>query len=147
MVNIFRQENASNVSFFWCPNYNSNPTSRVMTDYYPGDLYVDYVGVDLYANSEYNTWGTAERQLTNLNGNVYDTFNAKPFIVGEFGLANSLSDAQNAQWLAGFFDAIEKRDRIVAITHWHEDWNGASIDLYPQAFNLYKTRIVDYLPL
>ena len=120
MVNIFRQENALNVRFFWCPNYNSNPTSRIFTNYYPGDSYVDYVGIDLYANTQYNTWGTAERQLTDSSGNVYDTYKTKPFIVGEFGLSNAISDAQNTQWLTGFFDAIDKRDRTVAITHWGE---------------------------
>jgi hypothetical protein len=147
VVNIFRQESASNVRWFWCANYNSNPTIRVFTSYYPGDSYVDYVGVDMYSNTQYNTWGTAEHQFTDPSGDVYDTYTTKPFIIGEFGLTNALTDTQNAQWLTGFFNSVDSRSRIVAITHYHETWNGAAVDLYPQAFSIYKTRIANYQPL
>jgi beta-mannanase len=42
---IFRQVGASNVAFVWCPSIVS-PDFAV--PYYPGDQYVDWIGVDGY---------------------------------------------------------------------------------------------------
>ena len=53
---IFRDKGADNVAFVWSPNWNSSPntSSNAMSKYYPGDDYVDWVGVsgyDFYSES------------------------------------------------------------------------------------------------
>ena len=142
VVSIFHEENVNNVKFFWCANY-ADTGGRVFQDYYPGDEYVDYVGIDIYANSDWNWWWDPEVQIGNQFGNVYDTYPNKPFIIGEWGCTGIISDAQNVEFVNGMFDAIEKRSRIVGLFHWHaEDWK---VDLYPQAFQAFKNRISNNL--
>jgi endoglucanase len=48
MVDLFRSEGVTNVKFAWSPNSTSwpNTTANDLTQYYPGDTYVDYVGAD-----------------------------------------------------------------------------------------------------
>jgi hypothetical protein len=50
IVNIFRQNNVTNVKFLWCPNSMSVPQQKwnYIMDAYPGDDYVDLVGLDIY---------------------------------------------------------------------------------------------------
>jgi beta-mannanase len=47
---IFREHGADNVAFVWSPNWNSGPNVswNRMERYYPGDAYVDWVGVSAY---------------------------------------------------------------------------------------------------
>ncbi|MEV0900152.1 glycosyl hydrolase [Actinoplanes sp. NPDC049802] len=47
---IFRQEGATNVAWVWAPNWNSGPNVswNRFQNYYPGDDYVDWVGVSGY---------------------------------------------------------------------------------------------------
>ncbi|HET9168587.1 MAG TPA: glycosyl hydrolase [Actinospica sp.] len=47
VVDVFRQAGASNAAFVWCPNdgeFDAGPWTR----WYPGDAYVDWVGLDTY---------------------------------------------------------------------------------------------------
>ena len=41
---LFQQEGATNVEWVWCPNNGNYPYKG----FYPGDRYVDWVGVDGY---------------------------------------------------------------------------------------------------
>lgn len=54
VVNIFKQEGANNVKFVWSPNANSIPNTpeNAISKYFPGDYYVDIIGIDGY------NWGT-----------------------------------------------------------------------------------------
>jgi beta-mannanase len=47
---IFADEGAGNVSWVWSPNWNDSPDEawNDMQEYYPGDAYVDWVGVSGY---------------------------------------------------------------------------------------------------
>jgi glycosyl hydrolase family 26 len=47
---IFRAGGADNVAFVWSPNWNSSPntSANAISRYYPGDAYVDWVGVSGY---------------------------------------------------------------------------------------------------
>src|SRR5579862_6709740 len=51
---IFIASGATNVVWAWCPNVTDTPGgNRTTMDYYPGDSYVDWTGVDGY------NWGTS----------------------------------------------------------------------------------------
>lgn len=54
IVTIFRQENAHNVRWVWSPNITDEPATarNQMEFYYPGDDYVDILGLDGF------NWGT-----------------------------------------------------------------------------------------
>ncbi len=50
IYDIFKIQQVSNVKFIWCPNSTSFPQEKwnFIMDAYPGDEYVDYVGLDIY---------------------------------------------------------------------------------------------------
>jgi hypothetical protein len=50
IINIFRQNNVNNVKLIWCPNSMSVPQEswNYIMEAYPGDDYVDFVGLDIY---------------------------------------------------------------------------------------------------
>ena len=58
---LFVVAGATNVVWAWCPNVTDiHGGNKNTMDYYPGDAYVDWTGVDGY------NWGTQERRLADL---------------------------------------------------------------------------------
>lgn len=92
MYNIMKEE-APNVAMVWCPNWRPdipNDTSRNIMAYYPGDEYVDWVGVNFYM------WGPVYDSLMNETGistltklaAVYNKFPNKPIMICEWAAAS-----------------------------------------------------------
>lgn len=48
---VFRQQGAGNAAFVWCPTLWNGPGGRSPSTWYPGDAYVDWLGVDAYPQS------------------------------------------------------------------------------------------------
>jgi beta-mannanase len=115
-VDVFREQGASNAVFVWNPNWcdiwNGHPASQ----YYPGDEYVDYVGIDMYQETPTTD---PEIQISNL---YQEYSNAKPILICEWGvnwIGENFSDIDRAAYMTKFFDAIEKRNDIVGISYWY----------------------------
>jgi hypothetical protein len=147
IVDIFRQENVSQVEWCWSPNFNSD--ARVLfADYYPGDDYVDWVGVSLYAN----TWGwrnademLSAKGITRQNPVCPYEFalvHNKPFMIAEWGLnlTEDMSDEQNAVWLEGMLAAIENRPNTRMIIHWGT--GELCLLNYPEALQIYRSYVI-----
>lgn len=92
MYNIMKEE-APNVVMVWCPNWRPDipgDTSRNIMAYYPGDEYVDWVGVNFYM------WGPVYDSLMNETGistlsklgSVYNKFQNKPIMICEWAAAS-----------------------------------------------------------
>lgn len=85
VTNVMRQE-APNVAMVWTPN--SVPVATI-DDYYPGDAYVDWVGVNLYSVAYFD--GDPERPADTVNpldliAPVYNMYaDRKPIQVSEYG--------------------------------------------------------------
>ena len=72
LYNIFKEE-APNVVMVWAPNWS--PTATIHS-YYPGDEYVDWVGVDMYMGL--GTGTTDTRDPRDKIKFVYDNYSAAP---------------------------------------------------------------------
>lgn len=108
IVDIFRQEGADNVLFVWSPNTNSVPDTpeNAISVYFPGDDYVDIIGIDGY------NWGTSQ-SWSHWNS-FYDTFaksyktctslSTKPIIIAETGSSEKGGD--KAAWIKDTFNTI-----------------------------------------
>jgi hypothetical protein len=146
VVDIFRQEGATNVAFVWCANFPSRdypPTDAngglaQIDPYYPGDGYVDWVGMDCYNIPDY------ERNLTRMLGDPSNTNGfyykycvqkGKPLYLGEVGCAESLTntkgwpvstDALNkARWLHDWLYNMEKLyPKVKGFTYWNTTVGG-----------------------
>lgn len=89
LVHRIMKEEAPNVMMLW--NVFTMPENSIM-DYYPGDEYVDYIGVNIYNvvyhNDRLDNRSDFEDPLRLLDY-VYNTFShKKPIVIGEFGATN-----------------------------------------------------------
>lgn len=92
--NIFVEEGATNVTWVWCPNvigYGTTPLAQV----YPGDSYVDWVGMDGY------NWGTPWRSFSEVFSDTYNALQelapTKPILIGE--TASTEQNGSKAAWI------------------------------------------------
>jgi mannan endo-1,4-beta-mannosidase len=96
---LFRHKQATNVEWVWCPYVISAPPSTAFTDYFPGDEYIDWLGLDGY------NWGTSRpwacwQEFPKLFGEAYRSLiglSAKPLMIAEVGCAEC--GGSKADWL------------------------------------------------
>lgn len=122
--------------FSWTVNagYSQNPPSHDARNCYPGDDYVDIIGVDLYDhfpqaigyaavdNREQNNVGRAEywREF------AYD--HNKPMMFPEWGLNNSTDDQANGgrdnpdyiEWMHDFFTQLDEDDMLFGEIYYND---------------------------
>jgi len=125
VVSIFRQEGAVNVKWVWCPNvdWGGVPFSQ----YFPGDEWVDYVGLDGY---NWGTVGTEQWQTASkLFGASYATLtqlSSKPVVLGE--VSSGETGGSKAAWIReGFLHTIPEQFPRVSAVVWfnavaEQDW-------------------------
>ncbi|MBU6414831.1 hypothetical protein KGQ34_01115 [Patescibacteria group bacterium] len=122
VVDIFRQEDATNVAWVWTPNSFPPPPADwgIDTDlenYYPGDNYVDWVGVDHYVYGP-PSWMDPEYNFAVVHN--------KPFFLAEWGVRfnTNLTPSQQQQWLNDMFDYFESHQKIKSIVYFNYNMNG-----------------------
>jgi uncharacterized repeat protein (TIGR02543 family) len=120
VVDIFRAQGASNVIWVWNPNFNESPGApHHYTEYYPGDGYVDWVGIDMYQCSDNVDPATEMSYLYN------DYGSRKPVAICEWAsnsyewMGTTTKDALRASYTQKFFDAVEARVNVKMITYFH----------------------------
>lgn len=98
---LFEADGATNVAFVWCPGLGSQSSS--LTDFYPGNQYVDWIAIDGYDRQQLGSAAFANDFAT-----WYSTWNTygKPLMIGETGALNALNDgtdntAEQAAYLQG----------------------------------------------
>ena len=141
VVDIFREEGANNVRWVWSPNITFDRATP-FADLYPGDQYVDWVGLDGYnegTGKSYTNW----TQFVDLFGPSYDTLSsltARPIMIAE--TASTESGGDKAAWIRrGLLqDLPERFPRVRALIWFHErmhpelDWRIDSSAAALQAF-------------
>jgi hypothetical protein len=137
IVGIFRQEGADNVKWVWAPNVDYG--GRPFNQFFPGDEYVDYIGLDGY------NWGTSGGEsfasFSKVFASSYATITAlsgRPLIITE--TAASEVGGSKAAWIEEtFLSTIPKAMPRVSAVIWFDedkelDWrvnsSQASLDAY-----------------
>jgi beta-mannanase len=112
---IFRDTGAGNVAFVWSPNWNSGPDEswNQMERYYPGDAYVDWVGV-----SGYNFF--AESPAT-LFGHVVRAYGEKKPIMLAETAAIEHGGASKAEWIKDLSSYVSRTAAIAAVVWFDTD--------------------------
>lgn len=130
IVNIFRQEGATNVQFVWCPAAGVLTPSLldkygdILKQMYPGDDYVDWAGLDGYSNLADNK----VRSLQDVFQPTYQflkSFTHRPMMFFEVGSVENPNDPMaKANWITqGFLTTIPTVFPDVKIVNW---FNGSS---------------------
>ncbi|MDR2089655.1 MAG: glycoside hydrolase family 26 protein [Clostridiales Family XIII bacterium] len=126
VYSFFERADARNVIWIWNPNGKSFPnfTWNDALMYYPGDEYVDVVGLTAYNTGDYypgETW----KSFAELYDNIYYSYvekYEKPLMITEF--ASAVSGGDKNQWVLDMFAHIRYYDRI-KVAVW---WDGADYD-------------------
>lgn len=136
---LFRQQGVKNVTWVFSPDSTSFPTIKGndLTDYYPGDSYVDWIGLDGY------NWGTTRAGKTwqpfaSVFSNAYTKmlrYN-KPLMVAETSSTEQGGD--KAQWIKEMFNSLASYPKIKAViwfninkeTNWALDSSSSSLNQF-----------------
>ena len=149
--NIFRQEGANAfVDWNWCPNMRApvSPRASLMKNWYPGDAYVDYLGVDCYnwAASKNLAWYPPAQLYPQALQEVAacDGTGKKGIIIGETGCHSVGGD--KALWfrdMISYFKAAPEAERVKGIAYFHYNMDGAQwrVDYPSSALDDYRALV------
>ena len=126
---LFVAAGATNVIWAWCPNVTDTHGGNETTmDYYPGDSYVDWTGVDGY------NWGTNRQgwqSFQDVFKNIYPLLAAKkkPIIIGE--MSCSEAGGNKGEWIDQIIPTLRTNYPLIKALVWFDinkerDWRISS---------------------
>ncbi|PGP11927.1 hypothetical protein COA01_34470 [Bacillus cereus] len=143
ITDIFRKNEVENAYFVWNPNNFSAPYFEWNEGavYYPGDNYVDFVGMTSYnfGKTKWNDFQSIEDLYEDLYWNYSRSFFAKPLIIGEFGSVEYGGD--KAQWILDVFNKIPSKYPNIKAAFWFDETHGKynlKIKTSPESANAFK---------
>lgn len=145
VVTLFRSVGATNVRFIWVASTAVGTTNDAAL--YPGDAYVDWVGMDGY-NSSTSSWTT----LYNRFQPTYATLTSlttKPIIIFETAsLENTVASPSKASWIqTGFLTNLPQSFPKVKGVMWYNDIDASGrnypVDSSPASLAQYKTVVAN----
>ena len=142
IIDLFRKEGVRNIT--WCFHvYPPQATGDApelhqpwnnMINYYPGDYYIDWIGISVYGAFDR---GTTWDSFTGILDTAYPELSAislkKPLAVFELGVLEDPSQGNKTAWIHDALQSIasERYPRIKAISYWNEEWNDCTIICVP----------------
>jgi len=134
---LFVAAGANNVVWAWCPNVtDTHGGNRTTMDYYPGDAYVDWTGVDGY------NWGTKNggwQTFHQVFRNIYPLLAAKrkPIMIGEMASAEAGGD--KGKWIDEIIPTLRTSFPLIKGVVWFDinkeaDWRISSSPASEAAF-------------
>lgn len=129
---IFAADGVTNVSWVWAPNADSSPggvdTSswNNWRNYYPGDAYVDWVGIDGY------NWGTTLcaacwQSFGEIMDPIYRDYGArKPIMVAE--TASTESGGNKAAWIGAMRTWVKSHPAVKAVVWFDRTYTSTGHD-------------------
>lgn len=131
IIDIFRTQQVDNVTWVYHVNALSSPDQNWndLDAYYPGDDYIDWVGVSVYgAQSPNEEW----RDFDSIYSPAYNkiiTFSNKPIGIVELGVAEGAEENMKAQWLTQALGSLQqgKYPDTRAVSYWHSSWESEGV--------------------
>jgi beta-mannanase len=153
---IFMQEGVTNVDWVWAPNRDgsSEDATETFNSYYPGDEYVDYIGINGYNwGTMYSTptWVSFWQNLEEVFADSYDVYTDhtnKPIIFSE--MASADVGGEREQWIKDSFEMMPARfPRVVSViwfnlnkeTDWRIESSPAGLSAFQAATEKMDTTI------
>ena len=124
IYDIFTQQNVTNVAWVW---NTVNPNSFNYMEWYPGDIYVDWWGINYFTLGQIN------------NGDVFlndAAAHGKPVMICEScpiqsGGTTNLSNWNN--WFVPYFSKIKNTPHIKGFIYIHDPWDRGPFSSWPDS--------------
>ena len=126
MHGILHEVGARNVEWVWSPNVVNCPDTAEndMHLYYPGDEFVDWVGVDGYNfgdhHDQWHKWQTFHEVFDSVLRAFSERYPDKPVMVTEIGCAPG-EPGQSERWIREAFEALKGHPQVRAIVWFNYD--------------------------
>lgn len=108
---LFQQAGATNVIWDWAPNVLRGASNTDLAELYPGDAYVDWVGMTAYDDRE-----TTASALFSPTLDKIRAFTQRPLLISETG---AQPGAQKAGFTADFLSWLPKQSDVIGFV-WNE---------------------------
>lgn len=128
IINLFRKVGANNVNWVFHVDAYSYPNEpwNQMARYYPGDSYIDWIGVSSYgALLPGDDWISFTSVMDHAYPQLAKISKRKPLAVLEFGVTEYMHNKyKKSSWIHNALQSIKngRYPRIKAISYWHENW-------------------------
>lgn len=121
IVNLFREQDCSNVAFVWDACTAFNRDIKEIMKYYPGDEYVDWFGNNLFGVQHFKD------NQDKVNEDFYQESlkHKKPFMIGESSAIKTGTIKGEDSWKAWFepyFNWIKSHSNVKAFCYINWDW-------------------------
>jgi hypothetical protein len=126
MVAIFREVGVDNVTWFFHYTAANRPATEwnKASLYYPGDDFVDWVGVSSYsAQQTRDVWEDFTVMMDEAYAEYEQMAPSKPFAVLEFGtIEDQLNSYRKSDWIANALSALltGRYPNLKGFSYWHE---------------------------
>jgi hypothetical protein len=126
VIDVFRAAGADNVGFAFHANVRSGPDEpwNDIAAYYPGDDYIDWIGVSAYGGVFPGfDWEPLRRALDEVYPKLAALSPTKPIAILETGVIEERGK-NKAAWIRAAYSALRsgRYPRVKAAIWWHERW-------------------------
>jgi hypothetical protein len=138
IVNIFREKNADNVKFIWCPNSMSIPQEswNYLMDAYPGDEYVDFTALDIYNGAGEKgvpLWRSFRKEAAESYYLLTSLLPHKPLLVCETASRERMPSEtgalqSKADWIRQMGEALSADLSKIRLLTWFNEYNNFKIN-------------------
>jgi len=131
IIDIFNQENVQNITWFFHVDAYGEPERNwnKMKLYYPGDDYIDWIGVSVYGRQEAGEpWQSFEEVLSDAWDELsHISDEGKPIAVLELGVIEGDNATDKANWIHDAYESVGPNGTfdqdIEAMSYWHENFD------------------------
>ena len=152
IIELFRKRGVENVAWLFQPNSSSHPEEdwNSISAYYPGDEYIDWIGVSLYgAQFIHESWNSFEVLMDPVYEELTSLFPNKPLMLAEWGVGEYPEKGDKATWYREALSKLQNkyvRFEIAIVYHerWQNHdgtWSDLRVDSSIEALDAYKQGI------
>jgi beta-mannanase len=146
---IFNAQQVTNVKFIWCPNSLSYPQEKwnFIMDAYPGNEYVDAVGLDAYNGAGKATiWRSFRKEGIENYFILTQMLPDKPLFICEASSreresSESPSGQNKAEWIKDMSKALSSDMSKIKLLTWFDENGKFKINTSPEAEKAYSVFI------
>ena len=156
IITLCNEQGVKNITWFYHIDAYNDPTEdwNTMKGYYPGDDYIDWIGISVYGVQSLKDLKDNDDQSWSFEAVLNDSWDeittisaqGKPIAILEWGIID-YPKTNKDEWITDALKSISPDGNyyphIKAISYWHENFNATNlrIDSSPKTLNAYKKAI------